>query len=1029
MRIDLRHLMPAAGIALVTATAVASTAGSGPAPSTVYSPTGATSDGSVLPNGRLVTPAGSVHDVGDFPLGVAVSPDGRLIAAINSGYGMGVNTGFNSYCGNAQGNGAPPPCPYQAHDAKLRAQVGDPAEPTYDESISVLDTRSGTVSDVKAVPTTTHYDANSSIGISGTFNFFYVGITFSPDGRHLYAAGGGNDSVYDFPVSGGHVAAAPAKTVVLPSMFAGPKAGAQTPNYPVFGAVGGFTKGMALTPDGHYLLVSHEFNNTLDIVDTRTYSFNQVQLVPDPAPLGGFYPYGVAVSPDGNTAYVAGQGLGVVAVVTLSGGNGVVSGLISVGDHPTAVAMSPDGSQLYVANADDDTLSIVDTATHTVATTLTLHVLPGEQLGSVPDALAVSADAQRLYVALAGDDAVAVLGTKASFESSSGGVQGASSLVPGNAAPPAGEELPNTAAPASPAAADWVVGGMIPAGWYPSGVALSPDDATVYIVSAKGLGSRNVAPLHRPGNGAIKDQFDYDGSDMPGTLQAVPKPSPQALLSGLQTAQQDILLASASDSMRSPNNPIPASIGGPSPITHVIEVVRENRTFDQELGDLGVDEGRTGAQVDAEPAYTAIGRDVTPNAHAISGDPVPGHADPAFATSDNFYSDGEASVQGHWWTAAANVNDYVEKSWRQYYSLRNHVYDPESTISQPHNCSIFQSAQAKTVSTAGSFSYRDYGELIGFVNVDIPGVNLGFSGPKGLPNQCAAIPSTNIDPNAVQNQTSLDHDDRNTATEFLTDIGLNADGSTTGKPGNVLRNLSYITLSADHTGGLAFTETPRSRIAENDAGLGMIVQALSHSQYWSSTAIMVMEDDSQDGLDHEDGHRNLLYVISPWAKHVGPDGKPGYIGHHHYSQASVLKTIELTLGLPFLSAYDQNASALYDLFQDKEQPSQLTPADLAGYTVQPVPAFVPELSACYTQHPAPSGCPASSPGMTPALAADLTTRSLALDMSRIDAASPDLELVLWQLSHPDRAVPAALRQEMAAWLLRQSIRGPNAADG
>lgn len=333
----------------------------------------------------------------------------------------------------------------------------------------------------------------------------------------------------------------------------------------------------------------------------------------------------------------------------------------------------------------------------------------------------------------------------------------------------------------------------------------------------------------------------------------------------------------------------------------------------------------------------------------------------------------------------------------------------------------------------GAFSYRNYGELIGLTSVDVPGSKLGFSGPKSVPNPCAALPAAAIDPNAAQNEATLDADDRSTASEFLSDIGLNPDGSSTGQPQNFLRNLSYITLAGDHTDSLSFKETPRSRIAENDAELGMIVQAISRSPYWSSTAILVMEDDSQDGLDHEDSHRNLLYVISPWAKHAGPDGKPGYIGHHHYSQASVLKTIELILGLPYLSAYDQNASALYDLFQDKDQPAQLQATDLAPFTVQPLPAFVPEMSTCYTQQPPPAGCPAPAAGMTMAVAADLTARSQALDMSHIDAASPDLELILWQLSHPDQAVPSQLRQEMAAWTLQRSLSsrgsGPTGVDG
>jgi DNA-binding beta-propeller fold protein YncE len=1060
MRFTRARLYIALAPLLVVATATVSAYGAarpGDGAATPTSPTGTVAGGTVLPNGRLVTPAGATFNLGDFPLGVAVSPDGRLAVGVNSGNGSGLNSGFGSYCTDRrQGT----PCPYRdtlPSTVNLKATAGDPATPTYDESLSVVDLRTGLMREVKATPTS--YDA--SPGAADRFNFFYTGLTFSPDGRHLYASGGGNDAIYDFPVQHDVVAPAPIRTVTLTDTVK------SEPPIPSYGPANGFTKGMAVTPDGRLLLVAHEFQNTLDIVDTRTYKSSQVALSP-PSALGGAYPYAVAVSHDGGTAYVTEQGLNEVAVVRLVRDDGTGTpagtpeGTIPAGDHPTGLALSPDNTQLYVANANDDTLSIVtlDPATGLRATsvaivTLPLHALAGqEQLGSTPNAVAVSPDGQRVYVALAGDDAVAVLGTQASFDSGATGT--------------------GAAGAASPAAGRLVVGGMIPTGWYPSAVAVGPDGSRVFVASAKGLGSRYL-PLTSPlspaapaQRGSIDEPFQYDGNNMPGLLQVVPAPDGPTLLSGLDKVRGDIGFAQrGDDSDRSPNNPIPAetitgttpaSLALPvsTPISYVVEIVRENRTFDQVLGDVGQHEGRavsgTVATVDAMPGYTIFGRDVTPNAHALVGDVAStmGITDPAYATSDNFYSDGEASIQGHWWTAAANANDYLEKSWRDYYSPRNHVYDPVAAIADPKHCSIFTDALLKQTATRGGFTWRNYGELVGFnlglVNVPqvspvVPtsplssttqacGTTALVPGPAGAPSPF----NTNL--TAVQNYIHLDHDDRVVADAFLDDAGLNPNGTTsisgTASPATfTLRNFSYLDMGGDHTGGLQFTNTPRSRVAQNDAGVGRVVQALSHSKYWPNTAIFVMEDDSQDGLDHVDGHRNLLYMLSPYAKHVGPDGKLGYVGHRHYSQASVLKTIELLLGLPYLSTYDQNASPLYDLFQDKNSVDQLTrpsspadtSADLSPYNSQPYPSFIDEQSACYGPTP-PASCGTSGASATSADVKDVArAESKHLDLSGIDRAGPKLEVINWQLAHPTLSVPPQLVQEAQAWIARHGRAG------
>jgi len=996
-RIRARRLAMVVGVSLI-AGAIIPLAGAA-RPLSVGGPTATTGpydNGTVLPNGRLVTPAGRVSDLGDFPLGVAVSPDGRLVVAINSGAGDGTGGGTGNYCAPRQQGDCPQPSPTPAPGAASYRQP--------DESLSVTDLRTGRVSTVTAIPT---------IPDGRHFNFFNEGVAFSPDGRHLYASGGGNDALYDFPVRHDVVASRPIRTVILPDHVSA------QPSLPALGSGNAYTKGLAVTPDGRYVLVAHEFENALEIVDTRTYADSQVMLG-QPSALGGPYPYGVAVSPHVTVAngaptymaYVTEQGMGMVAQVMIGGDAGTMVGTTAVGDHPTGVAVSPDGSELYVTNADDDTLSILtlDAASGTPAAgaTIPLHAFPGEQLGSTPNAVAVSPDGQRVYVALAGDDAVAVLGTARSFSSTAVG---------------AGRRG------ASPAAGSFVVGGMIPAGWYPSGVTISPDGRQVYIVSAKGLGSRF------PGTalgGALVDSYYQIKTSMPGILQVVPAPTSAALLSGLATVQQDILHATDTDT-RSPRNPIPAvpiSITSPlsltttpaTPIKYVIEIVKENRTFDQILGDLPGHEGRNQMGTDTvnvEPAYATFGRAVTPNAHALLGDPisatVPATAYTAFATSDNFYSDGEASVQGHYWTAAANVNDYVEKSWLDYYSNRNHVQDTVSPASTPHNCTIFQSALLRQTANPGpinGFTFRDYGELVGATAASLSGGSTG-GGPTAPQNACGALPDANFSL-AASSQLTLVTDDRNTARGFLGDVGLNTDGTTsisgTLAPSQYyLRNFSYVIMGADHTSGLSGANSPRARVAQNDAGLGILVAALSRSKYWPQTAIFVMEDDSQDGLDHVDGHRNLLYVLSPYAKHVGLDGRPGYVSHLHYSQAGVLKTINLILGLPYLSTYDQNATALYDLFQNKDDPAQLTARDLAPYTLQPEPGFIDETPAQVT---AAMGAAADVP----------LAESRGLNLTGIDRAGPMLEIVNWQLAHPTWPIPAQLQGEEQAWLARHGGR-------
>lgn len=957
-------------------------------------PPGAT----LLPTGRFVKPAGLRYDLGDFSLGLALAPSGRCAATSDEGWG----------------NGQPVPAAPGVNRAGSQP----------DEGVTSVDLLTGVTRFV-------------TVQAKPAQNFMGIGLAYSHDGSRLYATSGGTDAVYQFDAAP-NCALTYAATVPLPhqapppatSSFSGPSAG--------------YDRGLAVAADGT-VLVTSEYGRALDAVSvdgagnlvaaTVAVAFGAPTIVPHGTNILNFaspptpndtapsYLYAVAAAANPATgharAYVTSEGTGQLVTADSAGAAGWTAGPVAtVGDHPTGLAVSPDGRTVLVADANSDQVSVVavnDDGGLAPAVNVTLHGAPGEGTGSAPDAVAFDG-ASRAYVALAGDDAVAVLG-----RGSSG----------------------------------WRVLGYVPTGWYPTAVAVSPSDHSVLAVSAKGLGSRYPHadpsfPLPVPfaavrgGSpsllpNSVTPAAVHPEVQLPG-LNYNDKGNMASLLnrfwvagaarrpaSGERLAEDSELVARSIErsggEVRTGANPVPdVAHAGRSPIQHVLYIVRENRTYDQVLGDLR----RTRHDVNADPAYEYLAA-ATPQEHAVVS---------RFASSDNFFSDGEASVQGHWWTTSAAVSDWVEKAWRLNYSDRNRAADFLAPVAMPQRCSLFQSALTRQTQSAGAFTLRNYGEFYGAITPDGNGLPVSspcspflgpntatYSGPiysDSAPIPCAApavtaacrtvngllqvgnfpvYSYTDLSyPSAINGDANLSVDDRLGATEFLRDVGLNPDGSpaATGPAnGRGLASFNYMVLPEDHTTGLRATFTPRAEVAQNDAALGELLTALSRSAYWSSTAVFVVEDDSQDGVDHVDGHRNVLLLASPYAKQQAADARrPGYIGHHRYDQASVIRTIELILGLPALSSYDQNARPLYDLFQNKDTPSQLTAADLATYAPAHDPPFINERVA---DLPATPGTQA------------LIRRSKALPEGQ-DTQGPQLEIIDW-LATTGRPIPPALASE------------------
>ena len=608
-----------------------------------------------------------------------------------------------------------------------------------------------------------------------------------------------------------------------------------------------FVGGIAISQDGRHVFAVHVFGEALTMVNLETSAIEKtVTLAAEP--------YTCLLSPDGKTLWVSLWG--GAKVLAFDAATLAPRGEIVVGEHPNAMVMTKDGSRLFVACANTNAVWAIDVATMKATEQISIALYPKSPPGSTPNAVALSPDETRLAVANADNNTIALVDVAAAGKSR--------------------------------------VLGFVPTGWYPTSVLFSHDGTQLLILSGKGLTSE---PNPRGASAGVPGGAgSYSGSMLEGSLSIVTTPNPDQLARYTRTVysltpySDDTRLAPASAIAGSP---IPARVGQPSPIKHVFYIVRENRTYDQIFGDLDRGNG--------DPTLALFGEQVTPNAHALSRQ---------FVTFDNFYVDAEVSYDGHAFSMGAYANDFVEKIWPINYGGRGGVYlsegggkmrTPFGNIAAPPNGYIWD-----TVVRAGK-TVRSYGEFI-----DRDTSRRPLAEPTTDPGRAAATEANLPLKAAVPGLEGRFHPtyppyDLKIPDNRRVDIWL--EEFRQFEKNGQLPALSILRLGNDHTSGTRTGfPTPRAMIAENDLALGRIVDAISHSVYWKDSAIIVVEDDAQNGPDHVDAHRSPLLVASPYARR-------GVVDSTLYTTSGLLRTIELIFGAEPLSQYDASATPLYAAFQ------------------------------------------------------------------------------------------------------------------
>jgi YVTN family beta-propeller protein len=635
-----------------------------------------------------------------------------------------------------------------------------------------------------------------------TIDKSWLGLAFSQDEKFLYASGGNDNQIIIYAIL--HNKLKRIDSVVLGSPW-------PTKISPA---------GIAADNDAGLLYVVTKENNALYTVNLKSKKSDSISL--------GAEAYTCLLSPDKQSLYVSLWGGGKLLIYNTRLRK--ITDRILVGSHPNDLCITKNGRYLYVSNANDNTVSVVDLKAKKVLVTLDAAIYPNSPSGSTTNGVALSDDEKTLYIANADNNCVAVF------------------------------DIRNQPDPKSK--------GFIPVGWYPTSVKVVGKN--IFVTNGKGFTSL-PNPEFRVMDSTATLEFEkgsakrgYIGGLFTGTLSKIKSPDPDQLASYSRLVLENSPFVK-NNMLRAGGeigNPIPMQVGNTSPIKYVFYIIKENRTYDQVLGDEKEGNG--------DSSLCLFGEKITPNLHALTRE---------FVLLDNFYVDAEVSADGHNWSMGAYANDYLEKTWPTSYGDRGGTYDSEGNRSIANNKDGF----IWDFCARAGVSYRTYGE---FADNYKPNLNI-------LKNHfCPYYTSWD---QTVRDTTRVRQWER----EFDSLLVVHA-----------VPRLNTLRIINDHTEGLKKGRpTPFAHCADNDLAVGMFVDHLSHSPIWNESVVFILEDDAQDGPDHVDAHRSTAYIAGGYVKRH-------FVDHSLYSTSSVLHTIELILGLPPMSQYDASAASMWRCFSN-----------------------------------------------------------------------------------------------------------------
>ena len=634
----------------------------------------------------------------------------------------------------------------------------------------------------------------------------WLGIVFSTDEKYLFASGGNDNWILQYAINN-------QKLKLIDSIKLGEKWPRKIS-----------PTGMCIDETSQKLYVVTKDDSALYTINLKTKKVIQKTNL---AAEG----YTCVIAPNKKELYISCWGNKKITVFSTVS-NEIIKE-IQVGVHPNDFCITKNGKLLYVANAEDNTVSVVDLTSYKEVEVLNTALYPNAPAGSTTNGVALSEDEKTLYIANADNNYLAVYDVSKKLESRSKG--------------------------------------FIPVGWYPTSV--KSIRGKIYVTNGKGFSSfanpfgpdpykRGAQMAYQQGLIKSVEEEQYIGSLMKGTLSIINVPSEKQM--GLYSAavyeNTPYTKEGEQKSYAEVGSVIPQKIGQPSPIKHVFYIVKENRTYDQVLGDMKEGNG--------DSSLALFGKKFTPNQHALAKE---------FVLLDNFYVNGEVSADGHNWTLGGYANDYLEKNWVTSYGGRGGNYDAEGTREIANNKNGFIWDFAKRAGV----SYRTYGEFADDYKPNLPVLKNHF---------CTYYTSWD---QRVRDTTRVGQWKR----DFDSLLAINA-----------VPQLNTLRLINDHTEGMRLGRpSPYAHVADNDLAVGMFVEYLSKSPIWKESVVIILEDDAQNGPDHVDAHRSPVYLAGGFVK-------KGFVDHSLYSTSSVLKTIELILGMQPMSQYDAAANTLWKCF-------------------------------------------------------------------------------------------------------------------